>query len=57
MGINPERGGRPARERSVRGMVALSSGFSVQEVASLFRLEALGGVRDRKVVEVRRMYM
>lgn len=29
----------------------------VHEVASLFKLEASGGVRERKVVDVSRMYM
>lgn len=39
------------------GVVALRSGFLVHEVASLFRLEASGGVRERKAVEVRRIYV
>jgi len=55
LGTKPERGGRPARERSVIGIVALRRGFLVHEVASLFRLEASGGVRERKVAEVRRI--
>jgi hypothetical protein len=55
--MKPERGGNPARERRVIGTVALRSGFLVHEVASLFKLEASGGVRERKVVDVSRMYI
>jgi len=51
--MKPERGGSPARERSTNGSIAARRGFLVQEVARLFRVVALLGISDKKVVSVR----
>ena len=51
--MKPERGGSPARERSTNGSIAARRGFLVQEVARLFRVVALLGISDKKVVIVR----
>lgn len=39
-GMNPVKGGRPPRERSIRGVSEVSTGFFAQEVARVLMLVA-----------------
>lgn len=55
LGINPERGGRPAKERRVGGRIVPRVGAFAQEVARLFRLVQLKIFSDENAIEVRRM--
>lgn len=55
-GMNPERGGRPPRERSSGVNMVAMEGDLVQEVARPFRLVQLKSFRVKKATEVMKMY-
>lgn len=57
MGRKPERGGRPARERRIRGVTAVSAGVLAQEVASVLRVVDELILKTMKVEKVMKMYM
>lgn len=56
LGINPVIGGRPARERSTRGVRATSAGAFAQEMANILMLVALASFKVRNVAVAAAMY-
>lgn len=56
-GMNPESGGKPPRERRIRGVRAVSAGALVQEVASALMLVALLSLNTRNVEKVMVRYV
>ena len=52
MGINPVIGGRPARDRSTRGVRATRAGAFAQEMASMLMFVALASFKVRNVAAV-----
>lgn len=56
LGIKPVIGGRPARDRSTRGVRATSAGAFAQEMASILMLVALVSLRVRNVAVAAAMY-
>lgn len=56
LGRKPIKGGRPARERRVSMRVALSMGVFVHDVISVDNFVMWDVLRERKMVEVRRVY-
>lgn len=54
-GMNPVRGGRPPRDRRIRGVREVSAGDLVHEVARELMFVDLFALKIRKVAEVIRM--
>lgn len=55
LGAKPVRGGRPPRERRIRGARLVRAGTLVQEVASVLMLVELEALNVRKVEDVIRI--
>ena len=52
MGIKPVRGGRPPRDKRIRGVIEVITGALDQEVASIFTVVALFNLKTRNVEKV-----
>lgn len=52
LGANPDRGGRPPKERRIRGERAATTGVFVQEVARVFTFVVLLSLNIMKAEEV-----
>lgn len=57
LGAKPVKGGRPPKERRIRGISAVRAGLFVQVVASELMLRAFFVLKDRKRVVVIRRYV
>lgn len=57
MGRKPESGGRPASERRIRGVTAVSAGVLAQEVASVLRVVDELVLKTMKVEKVMKIYI
>ena len=52
LGMKPERGGRPPRERRIIGAIAVKAGVLAQEAASVFTVVEELVLKIRKVEKV-----
>lgn len=55
LGINPVRGGRPPRERRMKGAKRVRTGIFVCEVASALIFVVLLSLKSKKIEEVMTM--